>query len=674
MSNPLTGNHEAAVQIAARQINGLLGTLHQNGAIENAVLKLLHSATLRVGDPPRTHPEVGEFGDWLLDRLAKGPPASLKGVRTGLTATAPPGAAKMLTEAFAAYDHDLEVELPPDIVRGLAKLQVSTLTIAVPAGSSSEITVNANIRVLYYPDAGTTPLPAPLHGDLVAAFEVQRIAAQSGTRLTITPSSQDAKIQFVAAAGSGLSAVEASRIGAEIRKVLRQGMTQTPVDLPGDFPFSEFKGLGSGANQVIAMPVQLSGAASPSGGAQLLAQSFLGASGFALAVSKEYVSGLIDIEAIRESMRQQSLTLRVGTWLGSVSVSFSFHFSQGPTLTFRNGGFEISGKVEAISNRLLVPNGWVRYTQLIRLALGVDQSVKLVRAGEPDVDESLLIPHSIALNIVRTEIDKALEANADGIKAVFNGGKSKFQLALRTFDPVATVTFTAVEVTTDGVIVRGDIGSGPRKAAVVKISETDRGTAFTALQSWIPAGRIQRFVWSWVEYPSPTASIFSGVQKTAVAEHAFILPKPPGVASIDRVCLKIEGTNISPNGYASNVAAGTTCDVIEPEFVLDLPSWWSPLTVPIWHPEVGDNVPLRNAIAGHVAVQAAEPAWRQAASSTLVYFADWSAERPLDSLQTLPEKRRPLRWRSLSFCRRAHSNARAANSKTDCRAMALPHH
>ena len=31
MANPLTGDYEAVVQIAIRQINGLLGTLHQNG-------------------------------------------------------------------------------------------------------------------------------------------------------------------------------------------------------------------------------------------------------------------------------------------------------------------------------------------------------------------------------------------------------------------------------------------------------------------------------------------------------------------------------------------------------------------------------------------------------------------------------------------------------------------
>ena len=65
MSNPLTGDYEAALQIAIRQVNGLLGTLHQNGATQNAALQLLHSTPLRIADqlpPPGT---TGVFADWV---------------------------------------------------------------------------------------------------------------------------------------------------------------------------------------------------------------------------------------------------------------------------------------------------------------------------------------------------------------------------------------------------------------------------------------------------------------------------------------------------------------------------------------------------------------------------------------------------------------------------------
>src|SRR5438046_508185 len=149
-------------------------------------------------------------------------------------------------------------------------------------------------------------LPAPVHGDLHIGFDVHKVQSHSGMRLVIQPSSQDSKIQFTAASGTGLDAVEQSRIAAEIRKVIREGLTQIPVDLPSNFPFADFKGLGSGANQVIALPFQLSGAP-PAGGPQSLTQSFIGSSGFAFAVSQEYVSGLIDMAAIREAIKSRSV-------------------------------------------------------------------------------------------------------------------------------------------------------------------------------------------------------------------------------------------------------------------------------------------------------------------------------------------------------------------------------
>ena len=209
MANSLTGGYEAVVQIAVRQIDALLGTIHQNAATPDPVLKLLHSAAMRIGDPRRKFPDVGVFGDWLTEYQRAGPGRGLGAIRTQLIATTPPGAAKMLTDAFAKFDEDLQVEWPPDVVRGLAKFQVSSVNITVPAGSSSEVTVHARIRAHYYPDPDTTILPAPVHGDLHIGFDVHKVQSHSGMRLVIQPSSQDSKIQFTAAPGTGLDAVGA---------------------------------------------------------------------------------------------------------------------------------------------------------------------------------------------------------------------------------------------------------------------------------------------------------------------------------------------------------------------------------------------------------------------------------------------------------------------------------
>ena len=646
MTNPLTGDYEAVMQIAIRQINGLLGTLHQNAANKDAPLKLLHSTALRIGDPPRRRPDVEVFGDWLIEYQKAGPSRGLDDVRAQLSAMAPPGATRMLSDAFEGFDQNWEIEYPPDVVRGLVKLQVSSVTITVPDGSSSEVTVHARVRAHYYPDPNTTDMPAPVHGDVRATFDVRTVQSQSRTRLLIQPSPQDSKIQFVAAPGTGLNAADEYRIAAEVRKVLREGLTLLPVDLPTDFPFAVFKGLGSGPSQVIALPFQLSGVGLPANGLPSLMQSFIGSSGFALAVGKEYVSGLIDIEAIREAIKNRQVVLRIGRWGVYYDVTYHLRFSSGPTLTFKNGGIEISGRVEAETSTWWAPNGFVSFKQLVTLVLNTaTQTISLESVGEPDVDESWFIPHGTAVNIVKSEIGKALSANAVPIRRVFTEARDTLVEGLTAFDPFAMASYTAVEITPAGVIIRGEIGSftlGPRgkgrpifvgrRAPVVDIAETHQGAAFTAFQSWIPGGRIDRIIWSWVEHSGRDFDIWSGTERSFTDEHRFILPKPAGITGISQICLRIEGSRIMAGGQEATIAAGTTCQVPEPEFAIEVPSWWEPLTLPIWRPDVSDTVTLREAIAGHVGIQHDVPGKEPFTRNALVYFADWHSKKPLDKL------------------------------------------
>jgi len=488
----------------------ILGTLHQNGATKDAPLKLLHSSAMRVGDPVRKHPDVDVFGDWLIGQQKSSPGSGLNEIRADLIAKAPPGAVQMLTEALAKFDRDWVINLPPDVVRGTVKLQVSSIKITIPDGSSSEVTLHARVRAHYYPDAGTTEMPSPVSGDMHATFDVRKVHFPTVTKLYIQPSSEDSKLQFIAATGSGLNPADEGRITAELRKVVRQSLSLLPVDLPLDFPFTDFKGLGSGPSRVIALPFQLSGAGQPSSALQTLTQSFVGTSGFGLAVGKDFVTSLIDLGAIREAIRVRPVAFTVAGY----SITYRLRFSLGPTLTFKSGGIEISGQVEAETSTSWAPNGFVRFKQLATLVLDTSaQMVNLVRVGEPNVDESWFISHNSAVNIVRSEIDKALSANAGPVRRVFTDAKSSLVRGLKTFDTSVIALYTAVEITPDGVITRGDISSAARNSPVVEIAETHQGAAFTAFQSWIPAGRIDRFVWSWVEHSGLGHGLWSGTEK-----------------------------------------------------------------------------------------------------------------------------------------------------------------
>src|SRR3954471_14170797 len=104
MANPLTGEYEAVIQIAIRQINGLLGTLHQN-TTEDSALKLLHSTTLHIGYPRRRPPRhvTGAFAEWLFAQQKANPGRGLQDIRAELTARAPPGAVAKLSDALAEF-------------------------------------------------------------------------------------------------------------------------------------------------------------------------------------------------------------------------------------------------------------------------------------------------------------------------------------------------------------------------------------------------------------------------------------------------------------------------------------------------------------------------------------------------------------------------------------------
>ena len=68
---------------------------------------------------------------------------------------------------------------------------------------------------------------------------------------------------------------------------------------------------------------------------------------------------------------------------------------------------------------------------------------------------------------------------------------------LKTLDDKAASGWIPAQFTTDGLVMRGTIDLAPRRAIVVKTEKTAAEDAHSALESWIPGGRIDRFEWSW---------------------------------------------------------------------------------------------------------------------------------------------------------------------------------
>jgi peroxiredoxin len=640
MANSLTGDFEAVFEVSTRQINGLLANLHQSGVNKDAPLPLLHSASVRVGDVGPTPPVANGFGDWVLEYQRARGPVGLHELQTQLTAHAPPGAAKVIGDLFGQVVQVQFPPPPPETVRGRVRVQISTLTVSVPAGSTSEMTVHAFVRAHYFPDAGTTDLPKPVHGEVQATFEVRQTQSAAGKRLMIQPSSQDSKIQFITAPGTGLSAGDVAKIAAQVRKAVRESFPLLPVDLPAGFPFSDFKGLGSGPGQAVALPIQLSGAGVPPGGIQGVNNLFTGPAGFAFAVSKEFVLSVFKptLDGLRQF--QQDFT---------VSILFlhpTYHFSVTDVqLQFNNGSIDFIIKGKATTSSFYAPDyNNIVITQRLTLILFLNAlfipalDSELTISGLPDsaVDR-------VKLGVI-AQRNQALPHAQDALNKQLRDARTKLNDALHSFDPSVSAGFRAgnsedpgssasgaVAITPDGVILRGDIDStAARYAPIIDIAEAEQGQAFTALNSWIPGGSIERLTWSWVEYTNP--SIWSGVTKTFTDEHRFIFPKPAGVTAASNICLRLEGTQTSPQGDVASVAGGTTCQPPGIGPVLEAPSWLEPVTVPVWLPGSSADTTLKEVIAGHVSVQADTARKNELTHNFLVYFADWRADKPLDVL------------------------------------------
>jgi hypothetical protein len=600
MANKLTGSYDAVAQISRRQLNGLLATLHQNGASDQPPLRLGHNGVLRVGDPKPTTPELVRlrFRNWIRYFQSAGGPSNLDDFRARLAVNAPPGTAKMIEEEFSKLEKGRPGRQPSKKPRGRVKLQLSSPTVILADGATSEVTLLTDVRAQYDPDSGAGQIAAadhPLHGEVRAAFELSVLSGASGRKLSVRPSSKDSKIEFIAASGTGLTGAEVSRISGEVRDIVREKFTPQPVDLPPEFPFSEFKVIGSGANQVVALPIQVSDSPLPTGRIQNLDENFADSSGFAFAASKEFIEDLLEplFDAVSKAVREFKREITIGVTVFGIplrqTIKFTLQLKSGPSLEWESGNIKLSANL-----KLVVRPGAdlsFKFTQKFKLALDAStQQVTLAADGNPSVNTDLPFNflHEAFENAIKEARDDALSGGAvpvnDAVNRIFAGARQKLIGGLKIFDESASATFTAVKITKDGLIVRGAIASGPRQAPVVQFNEIDDGRAFSALATWIPGGKIDRYIWSWAGHSGKgPAKLFSASHKSSIETHRFIFPKPAGMDPLGSVSLRIEGTQTGADGVTVPIAAESPPQVRDAfGTIVESPAWWQPIMTPIW--------------------------------------------------------------------------------------------
>ena len=630
MASGLTGNYDAVVEVMTGTINRLLASIHQKGSGANISPKFPHSLTARIGDPPKSPAlQLAEsfleeyFGAGNVD-VATVPRHALAVVQENVVAVQK--SVDQLVESLS----DIQVAGSPSLsedagspvarwrglpqARGTAKIQIGTPRISVDHGATLEVEVRAQIRASYLPDPNTPSLPTPIHGEVRATFDVKINAAQATPKIIVTPSEGIDKVQFIPAPGTPASgsmskALQVFLLTGEVRRFLRTKFDVIETELPESFPFRQFKGLEAGNRKAVAFPLMLSGQHIPALALNGIKALFAKANDdFAIAISPYYIGTMLQ-PALKPIEDFQAGKKIIG--FGVTILAYGADVTSA-TITFESGALVLSvfGKVKVWG--AFVSDAQHSFTVTQKFTLELDhasQAISLQTSGGISI---VGLPQDIE-DFARPKIeaarDNAVATAQPMVQKALKDRRTALNEALKRFDKAANAKFTAVEIDPEGIILRGDVTLSTRPSAVVDVAEFAGGAALTAFKSWIPAGSIARFNWSWLE-STGEVSLFpwEAVETKMVTDpHRFTLAvggpgKPqPG----QRICLEIEGTQ---DGSSGEISAGEVCHVEAP--------WWMGvaagvssalakiLLVPVWGPDPGPEGILEQAIVAHMNLHA----------------------------------------------------------------------
>ena len=544
MVNAVTGDFEAVVQVSGLTINRLLATMHQNAFTDPTRPSFPHSVTMRLGD-----------------------------------------------------DH------PVDGVRGRLEAQIGAPRIVLANGATDHFGLEVDIRAWYRGDPGTAAFPTYINGMVRAEYRIQDVdphcrgwsnIAQDYFWVRVVEDSVEfhgtavddwTPFQPVASvvAGAGSAPTTPAENIAKVRKqvvgLLLRRFQATPHPVSKRFRKGSLRSLHKPiGGSAVVVPVGLT--REPTGSLASVNDLFLDGSDVAIAVSIEYIMSLLNptLRAVR-SYDGQSVPVHISTdwpqpdidtvyrisvdppqiqwqphgWYGvfnvkihgsaktdSVAADATFDVEQNVTLGFDSGAGTLSltaGNLKVTANADGLYSGTVadavRDNVYDTVKAIVDQAVKDIQQVLDSLTARILPDPSTPVDATQ---------NVIGL--------------LRSLDGQAGARLTDCVFRTEGVVLRGQIRLSPRRRPVVQWEMTAARDGFSALQSWIPGGRIDQFEWRWYWSNSQPAD-------QATLNDRFVLHRPwgavsrwgvqlrsahslPGIDGNGRLCLQVTGVQTDP--------------------------------------------------------------------------------------------------------------------------------
>ena len=657
MANNLTGDYDAVLEVSVRQINGLIASLHQHGAKGSGLSPSFpHSVgKLRVGETPGyLVPATQRFGEWLGKAITSAKAAtSAAVVGADLAATAPPGAAVRFRSSIEKLEVAWADYATPGSVRGRAEAQISTPSISLRPGSTSEVVVSVEIRARFIPDPGSAALPQPIHGEVQIAYQVQPTVLPDGKRvLKVDAPAQDSQIVYKDLAG--LTTAQVNTLAQWIRAAVRDQFKAETVELPADFQFLEFREVGGG--QALALPMQLSEAPVPAGAIGSVTTLFLNpaTSDFAVAIAKEYIGA--HLQPMVDQLRQLRMPVPVEV-LGAEVATYEYA-ATGASLEFKADFIELKVTGNAIHpiwpdvNNIIV-------TQRLTLALSHDktgQPYVSVGAGDnpPDLTVENL-PTEEATNTARDSVIKTrnrllypeppASPPQQPLTDKLRDALRRLNETMQKVDASGSARYDSLDVTPYGVIIRGTMDTVYHYKPQMEIGYTEDGSSFSALACWIPGGRITNHTWQWVEdavFKTSDGIVWQipwfGDTKTASDPHRFTMPIPAAIQGrptwSKSVCLTVDGYQVDRNGGVVAIQGfekSGTCVVTSHEPILIVDPVWEAIYGILWGPTPQPDAILEDRISAHINVLAHPRPASGLGQNALVHFVG-RGDGPLPAL------------------------------------------
>lgn len=593
MANDLTGDFDVVAQFAIGAANRLLASMHRSE-------RFLHSISMRVDDtdPGPNHTSVLGQVDIVgvaiadQDRLGNPPPVP----PSGGSRSPFPILDDIVNVDFAGVAVD---PIVPSQLKGRAQAQLFPPTVDVPDNSGKRLAVTIPIIARYFPDPGTSPLAEFVRGQIQITASITQVASQVGRVIELDLKSSDVAISFAASfASTPLTAEDTAGIDLLLRNALKNSFLPSNAALPPNITHVDFKTLRASRN-ALAVLLTLTPGGAPGSFASVGNVFLQAGDDFAFAAGADFV------KASLQSTLDSILSQPVDPVRFDIDAVFhTFHITYTVTLNSAAIALEAGQILLTIAGHAHTATSWLpdfNFTVKQDFTLAPDGSTADLVIGDLSLDTDSFIADRFtgaAIASIAKARDRALaQSGAQQTVRRLLGADENFGglLASLLRPPQNSTTnpppepprlaYTSVDITPSGIVLHGALSVPdfpPVHVEFVEIPPVGPITspldlpAYSALNSWIPGGFVERYEWSrlgqqgvafepnrFIFEERPSAVATAAAAGPAGAAGGAIVANPPvtnAVLGYHPLCLTVRGTRLTPSGpVAAQSVSGSVC-------------------------------------------------------------------------------------------------------------------